>query len=330
VVYEARHTGTGRRVALKEIVGGQVPGPDGRLRTDPALLERFQREVRATGAIETAHIALVLDSGSDPSTGHPYLVMELLRGEDLKQVISRSGPLGLDVALRIVAQACVGLMRAHEAGVIHRDIKPANLFLARRDDEVLVKLLDFGIARVKDELTTPENRALTSTGLMLGTPLYMSPEQITGSKSLDHRTDVWSLGVVLYEALTGTTPHHDVETMGGLMVAICSKPARPVNEVAPHVRRSIAAIVKKALEIDPNHRHANAEDLLADLKKELPAGTRLDVSVVAPTEIVGVVDSVPMALANTEIATPLAVPENGTLRSADAPVGVKARPARRS
>jgi serine/threonine protein kinase len=336
VVYEARHTGTGRRVALKEIVGGQVPGADGKLHTDPQLVERsyssaslrerFQREVRATGAIETAHIALVLDSGSDPPTGHPYLVMELLRGEDLKQIIARTGPLPVDVALRVVAQACVGLMRAHEAGVIHRDIKPANLFLARRDDEIVVKLLDFGIARVKDELTTPQNRALTSTGLMLGTPLYMSPEQITGSKSLDHRTDVWSLGVVLFEALTGATPHHDVETMGGLMVAICSKAARPVNEVAPHVRRSIAAIVKRALEIDPANRYSNAEALLADLKKELPAGTRLDASVVAPLEIVGVVDSAPMELADTALVTPHAVPDNATLRSADAPVGVKARP----
>ena len=317
VVYEARHTKTARRVALKEIVGDAT-------RKDAQLLERFQREVRATGAIETAHIALVLDSGSDPETGHPYLVMELLRGEDLKQVLSRTGALSQDIALRIAAQACVGLVRAHEAGVIHRDIKPANLFLARRDDEVTVKLLDFGIARVKDELTTPENRALTSTGLMLGTPLYMSPEQITGSKSLDHRTDVWSLGVVLYESLTGRTPHHDVETMGGLMVAICSRPPRPVSEVAPHVRRSISAIVKKALEVEPGNRYRTAEELLADLKKELPAGMKLDDSVIPSAEIVGVPGSVPIELASTELATPAGGDDGGTMRSADVPPGIQA------
>jgi serine/threonine-protein kinase len=268
VVYEARHTGTGRKVAVKEIV-------DEALRVDPLLLERFQREARATAQIETQHIAPVLDTGTDPATKHPFLVMELLHGEDLQDRIARFGPLPEDAALRVAAQACAGLARAHEAGVVHRDIKPANLFLARRDDEIVVKLLDFGVARVKEQLAAIDHR-LTTTGVMLGTPLYMSPEQVVGAKHVDHRADLWSLGVCLYEALTGTTPHDDVETLGALIVAICSKPARPIREVAPEITEPVAAIVDRAVALDPNTRYATAQAMLADLKELLPDGPRLD------------------------------------------------------
>ena len=273
-VYEARHTGTGRRVAVKEVK--EVAGDDSS-RSGAQIIERFEREARATGTIESQHIALVLDSGTDAETRHPYLVMELLKGEDLQQVLARLGPLPEDVALRIAAQAAVGLLRAHDAGVVHRDIKPANIFLARTDTQIIVKLLDFGIARVKEQLQSPQNPALTTTGLMLGTPLYMSPEQALGPKNIDQRTDLWSLGVVLYEALTGRTPH-DVETVGALILAICTKPARGLGEVAPHVRAPVGTIVKKMLEIDNRLRYANATDLLDDLKTELPAGFALDES----------------------------------------------------
>ncbi len=283
-VHEARHTGTGRHVALKEIIGEELD-------KKPQLVERFWREARATGAVESQHIALVLDTGTDPATNHPYLVMELLHGEDLADLLARSGPLAEDVALRIIGQACIGLMRAHEAGVIHRDIKPANLFLARREGEassrgaareVIVKLLDFGIARVKEQLAASESRALTTTGLLLGSPLYMSPEQVQGAKGLDHRADLWSLGVVLHEAIAGKTPYHDTETVGALFVAICSKPARPLRDVAPQASPEVAAIVKKALEIDPDERYASAEAMLADIKKLLPNGFGLDESTIGP------------------------------------------------
>ncbi len=267
VVYEARHTHTGRRVAVKEIIGDA-------LKKESKLVARFQREARATGAIETRHIASVLDAGNDPATKNPYLVMELLEGEDLQEQINRSGPLPERVALKIIAQACVGLGRAHAAGVVHRDIKPANLFLARRDGEIVVTLLDFGVARVKQELTT-ESHTLTSTGLMLGTPLYMSPEQVVGAKDLDHRTDLWSLGVVLYELLAGTTPYNDHETLGALLVAICSKPARPLRELAPKASDEVAAIARKALALDPAERYATAEALLADLERLLDDDTAL-------------------------------------------------------
>ena len=269
VVYEARHTGTGRRVAVKEIAIGN----------DPKLVERFQREARATGAIDSRHVPPVLDAGTDPSTTHPYLVMELLSGQDLQAYLDSRDQVSEDVALRIVAQACAGLVRAHAAGVIHRDIKPANLFLARRDDELVVQVLDFGVARIKEEISAKDNRALTVTGVMLGTPLYMSPEQVvTGAKDLDHRTDLWSLAIVFYELLTGMTPHDEAETLGALLVAICGRPARPVRTLAPQVSEPVAAIVMRALELDPDKRYATAEEFLDALHSQLPFGTKLEAS----------------------------------------------------
>ncbi len=276
VVYEARHTTTGRKVAIKEIL-------DDDLKKDPKLLERFQREARATAAIDTRHIVPVIDAGSDPATKHPYLVMELLAGEDLQDLIIRSGTLREAVALRVVAQACAGLVRAHEAGVIHRDIKPANLFLARRDGEVTIKLLDFGVARVKAGLGGVDK--LTTTGVMLGTPLYMSPEQVMGDKNLDHRADVWSMGVVLYEALAGMTPHEDVETLGALLVAICGKPARPLRDLTPGISEHTSQIVERALAIDATKRFQTASQMLAELLSALPNGTHLDEATFGPLPV---------------------------------------------
>jgi serine/threonine protein kinase len=139
-VYEARHAGTGRRVAVKVIVGET-------LQKNRDVVARFQREARAAGAIESAHVVQVLDTGFDPSSGHPYLVMEFLSGRDLQEIIRELGPLPPELALRVVAQACLGLLKAHEVGVVHRDVKPANVFLARLDaGDIVVKLLDFGIA----------------------------------------------------------------------------------------------------------------------------------------------------------------------------------------
>jgi eukaryotic-like serine/threonine-protein kinase len=273
VVHEAVHTGTGRRVAVKEIVGDAA-------KQDKKLVERFHREARATAAIDTRHIAPVLDTGTDPATDNPYLVIELLQGEDLQHFLDRTGPLPEALALRIVAQAAAGLARAHAAGVVHRDIKPANLFLARRDDEVVVTVLDFGVARVKQDLTT-QSLTLTSTGIMLGTPLYMSPEQVVGAKQLDHRSDLWSLGVVLYELIAGATPYSDAETLGALLVAICSRRATPLRELAPHASEAVQAICARALALDPEARYPSADALLADLRAQLPDGSRLDASVIS-------------------------------------------------
>jgi eukaryotic-like serine/threonine-protein kinase len=275
-VYEASHLGTGRRVALKVIITGAAMSRD-------AIL-RFQREARAAGVIESQHIVQVLDTGIDRELGVPFMVMEYLVGEDLQKLCERLGPLAPELALRIAAQACSGLHKAHEAHVIHRDIKPANLYLARRDDsDVVVRLLDFGIAKVKeDQITGAPEQALTRTGSMLGSPLYMSPEQAVGSKAIDHRTDVWSLGAVLYEVLAGKTPHHGAETLGQLIMAICSAPPAPLAQVAPSVPREVAELVQRALRLDPNERFQSATEMRDAIRRLLPNGTNLTEAMLVP------------------------------------------------
>ena len=269
-VYEARHKGTGRKVAVKVIAGAS-------LSKNPEVVSRFQREAMASGAIESQYIAQILDTGVDPATGSPYTVMELLVGDDLQQALERLGPLAPELALRVIAQAALGLRKAHESSVVHRDIKPANLFLTKREDgDVVVKLLDFGIAKVKaDQLTVAESGGLTRTGAMLGSPLYMSPEQARGKKDLDHRTDIWSLGVVLYETLAGTTPHGHLESIGELILQICSNPPRHVQELAPWVPPTIAEIVHRALSLDPAMRFQSAGEMVDAIRAQLPSGIAL-------------------------------------------------------
>jgi serine/threonine-protein kinase len=266
-VYEAQHAGTGRRVAIKVISTGDVA-------KDAQLVGRFQREAKAAGAIDTQHICQVLDTGTDPESGLPFMVMEFMNGEDVAQLFQRVGVISVDLALRIVAQTCLGLQKAHEASVVHRDIKPANLFLAKRDgDEVMIKLLDFGIAKVKMEhASSTADAGLTRTGTMLGSPLYMSPEQARGTKTIDHRADIWSLGIVLYQSLTGRTPYHHIDALGELIIAICSEPPKPVQDFAPWVSKDVAAIVHKALRADPAERFQTAQEMYDEVKRLLPNG----------------------------------------------------------
>jgi serine/threonine-protein kinase len=313
VVYEARHSGTGRRCAVK-VIGTEA------LAKSPDSVARFQREAMASGAIESQHIAQVLDTGVDAASGSPYIVMELLVGEDLDATLARTGPLPPDVALRIVGQACIGLEKAHAAGIVHRDIKPANLFLSRQDGALVTKILDFGIAKVmKDPLGGTEAHSLTRSGSLLGSPLYMSPEQALGQKTIDHRTDVWSLGVVLYEALSGVTPHATDETLGVLIMKICGQPPPPVQLRAPWVSPEVAEVVHRALATDPSARWASAADMLAAIRAVVPQGLALDESMLVslspeakeraaprfdvPTEL----QAVPALLAEAPITTPRAL-----------------------
>ncbi len=266
-VVEAVHLGTGGTIALKLIVSGDV--------RDPEVMGRFQREARAAGTIDSPHIVRVFDTGIDVESGLPFMVMERLRGEDLANLLKRVGPMSPDAALRITAQACVGLAKAHAAHFVHRDIKPANLFLAETDlGEVTIKLLDFGIAKLMYESMHQVEGGLTQTGSMLGSPHYMSPEQAQGLRTVDHRTDVWSLGVVLFKMLTGFTPHQG-DALGQIILAICSQPIRPVQEIAPWLHPAVADIVRRATYIDPNRRFQSTREMF-DAIAPLIADRRLD------------------------------------------------------
>ncbi|WP_437925232.1 serine/threonine-protein kinase [Sorangium sp. So ce291] len=279
-VYEAVDVELQRRVAVKVIRPELARGR--------SALGRFEREAKAASAVETEHIVRVLDAGVDGETGSPFLVMELLLGEDLEDLLDRLGPLPPRLALRIVAQACVGLQKAHAAGVLHRDIKPANLFLARREEGggIVVKLLDFGVAKIRP-VHDPrrDTTGLTRSGHVLGTPRYMSPEQARAIKDVDHRTDLWSLGVVLYRALAGRTPTEDVETVGDLIAALVADLPAPVQTFAPWVSPEVAAAIDGALQYQPADRYSSASamlEALIPLLGEEPLS--LDESMLVPLE----------------------------------------------
>jgi len=281
-VYEARHRATGRLVAVKVIVPAALAG-------GLDIIARFEREARASGSIASPFVVQVLDAGVDPATGAPYMAMECLTGEDVQHLIARLGPLPPHVVLRITAHACHGLQKAHDAGIVHRDIKSANLFLSKREGdahELITKILDFGIAKVRaSPMNAGEDHKLTKTGSMLGSPVYMSPEQAVGAKDLDARSDVFSMGVMMYEALSGATPNGHLDNLGALLMAICSRPAQALQDRAPWVSAEIAAVVHKALELNPADRYQSAEELRAAAIALLPSGgtTIVDEMVVALT-----------------------------------------------
>ena len=275
-VYEAT-SADGARVALKVITAETA--------RNAVLVGRFEREARATMTIDTPHIVRVLDAGTDGPTGLPFLVMEYLEGEDVSHLIKRLGPLPPELALRMVAQACLGLQAAHDARIIHRDIKPANFFLARAPGgQRIVKLLDFGIAKISHDPadSKAETAGLTRTGSMLGSPLYMSPEQARGLKEIDRRADIWSMGVVLYQALTGRTPHQDNDALGELIIAICTEEAAPIQEMAPWVPPGAASVAHGAMRFDPSERYQSATEMLDALRPALPGGWAIDEAMLTP------------------------------------------------
>jgi len=239
-------------------------------------VKRFQREARVVGQMETRHICQVTDTGTDPATGRPFMVMELLKGNELGELIKRVGPLDPKAAVEIAAQACHGLQKAHEAKVVHRDIKPPNIFLAEQDGDIIAKILDFGIAKVHaDADWQPRSSTLTHAGALVGSPRFMSPEQARSRPDIDHRTDVYSLGVVLYYMLAGLAPFHEVESVGDLIFTICSDPAPPLQDVAPWVPAEIAEAVHRALQIEREDRFQTAQEMQQALKQLLPEGFKL-------------------------------------------------------
>jgi eukaryotic-like serine/threonine-protein kinase len=267
-VYEARTVSTLKRCAVKVLLTPELLG-------DEEVARRFFLEARASGAIESEHVVAAYDSGVDEA-GHAYYVMDALRGEDLQQTLKRLGSLRPITAAKIMLQAANGLASAHALGIVHRDVKPANLFLAlAADDEIKVKILDFGVAKVKMEVLHESAHELTRTGSMLGTPLYMSPEQVKRASAIDESADVWSLGVVLFECLSGRLPWGKVESFGELIAAVLTQDLPLLQDYAPWVPAELAGIAHGALSRDPSSRTARALELSAALRRFIAADTRL-------------------------------------------------------
>src|SRR5690349_1329815 len=190
-VFRAEHMALSSPVAIKLI--------DPEIARRPEMLERFQREAQSSAALRSPHVVQILDHGVDQ--GVPYIAMELLEGESLAERLVRVGKLSPEETARIMTHVARAIGRAHERGIVHRDLKPDNVFLVRNDDEEIAKVLDFGIA--KATMNSFDVTTGTRTGAMLGTPYYMSPEQVEGSKSIDHRADLWALAVITFECITG-------------------------------------------------------------------------------------------------------------------------------
>lgn len=226
----------------------------------PDAVGRFLREARAAARVQSEHVARVSDVGT-LENGTPYLVMEYLEGQDLEQLLQARPRLPVHVAIDYIVQACEGLAEAHGAGIIHRDLKPANLFLAKRSDgSVRVKLLDFGISKLAPIEGARSDVGMTSTQALMGSPLYMSPEQLRSSKNVDRRTDLWSMGVILFEALSGRSPF-EADTLPGVCAMIMAEPPPSLSSLQPDVPPALEAVVMRCLEKDPAQRYADAAAL---------------------------------------------------------------------
>ena len=248
----------GARRALKVVLGTE---------RDADALRRFLREARATRELTSEHVVRVLDAETDRERGLPFIVMELLSGEDLDQLVKRVGPLEPAALCRAIVQACEGLSEAHGKGIIHRDIKPANLFLHRLPGgRVVAKVCDFGVAK-RTGLDTSQTSELTQTGGMVGSPMFMSPEQARSAKHVDHRTDVWSLAISMYQALCGRKPWATQSgSLGELILAICTADLTPLQDVAPWIPPGLSDAIHRALLRDPEERYASMAEFRAALE----------------------------------------------------------------
>lgn len=256
-VWTADHSRLGAEVAVKVL-----------LQLDPSseALARFQREARAVAQLGSPYTVQVFDFGVS-SQGRPYIVMERLRGEDLHHRIERLGPMPLDDVALVVEQVCAALDTAHRAGIVHRDIKPANVFLVETGAGFHVKVLDFGIAK---QLATA-SQEMTSTGAMLGTPYYMSPEQLMDPKRVGPASDLWSVAVMIYAALCGTLPFHG-ETVGALSVAIHQGHFTPLNVHRPDLPHGLMAWMQRALTVEPSRRYPSAVELSRAFQQAVHGG----------------------------------------------------------
>ncbi len=253
-VWSAVHLTLGQRVAIKLIAAEHAQAAEAR--------QRFSTEAKAAARLRSRYVVQVYDDGETPA-GTPYIVLEYLDGETLEQRLERERDLPLNDAVRITRHIARALSRAHAAGIVHRDLKPGNVFLTRSEDDELgwlAKVLDFGVAKLEEHGIA----STTKTGTLLGTPLFMSPEQVRGANSVDARSDLYSLGMVFYNMLTGSYAFNG-ESFADVLVAICTGPLPDLRVAAPWVPASVADWFQRACARDVQQRFQSADELIEGL-----------------------------------------------------------------
>jgi serine/threonine-protein kinase len=256
VVLAAQHIELGHKVAIKVS-----------FQQEPTAQARFLREARLAAGLTSENIARVHDVGR-LAKGAPYLVMELLHGEDLGDVLDR-GPVPVDDAVMYVLQACVGLREAHGRGIVHRDLKPRNLFVTKRTDGTpLVKVLDFGVSKLLSGDTDSLDMTLTTTETLVGSPAYMSPEQLRDSKDVDARADIWSLGVILHQLVTGSMPFI-ATSFSSLVLSVADTIPPAPSSLVPGVPEWFDAIVARCLAKRREDRFQSVDELVQALKRTI-------------------------------------------------------------
>jgi serine/threonine-protein kinase len=257
-VYEAENVDIGKRVAIKVLAQ--------ELSSSTVVVERFLREARAAAAIRSPYICDVYDSGR-LDDGRPFLVLELLLGESLYERMTRVRQLDVPTTLQITSQTCRGLTKAHKATIVHRDLKPENLFVTKDEEgRVLTKILDFGLAKFYSPVEGDEKQArLTREGAVFGTPAYMSPEQVRGQGAVDHRADLWALGCIVYECLTGKTVWATEQGVAMTFAQIASSPLPDPSALRPDLPPAFLRWFSKALNRDIDQRFQSAKELADEL-----------------------------------------------------------------
>jgi serine/threonine-protein kinase len=266
IVLAARHLQLDHLVAIKFLLPKLAENKD--------IVGRFTREARAAVRIQNEHVARVTDVGTLGGIGVPYIVMEYLDGTDLEDFSQKSGALSIEDSVDFVLQACEAIAEAHGLGIVHRDLKPGNLFLVRRPDgSRIIKVLDFGISKVT---SSPGANPVAATNTMLGSPPYMSPEQLSRPTEVDARSDIWALGVILYRFLTGRIPF-DASTIAQLCAAIMHGDPPLLRDLRADVPLGLERVVLRCLEKDRANRYANVGELARDLLAYAPDRSRVSV-----------------------------------------------------
>ncbi len=317
VVVAAHHLELDERVAIKFLLPEVLTHVD--------AVSRFSREARAAVKIKSEHVAKVTDVGK-LENGAPYMVMEYLDGHDLSAWLKQRGPLPIEQAVEFVLQACEAIAEAHSLGIVHRDLKPSNLFVIRRPDGGLsVKVLDFGISKTTSPLGSGSGGTLTATSALMGSPLYMSPEQMQSSRDVDSRSDIWAVGVILYELVTGELPFV-AETMPELVLRVVQgAPPASMRARLPAMPEGFEAVVLRCLDRDRGRRYESVSELATALLPFAPKRSRVSVE-----RISGVLRAAGLS------ATALALPPSsedesqGPATATAASWGKTTRPKRRS